>query len=179
MSDLRSIARNTSVLFATDMLNKVLGFLYVAYATRALGSAGFGIINGAIALVSLLSFFSDVGLSTLVVREVARDKSSLSKYMDNVIGAKIPLNILTFLLIVITANLLGYPQETAYAIYLIGLSTIVSSFYGVFNAVFQAHERSGVPVHRPGDELGPYCSAAPPWRPTITRASSSGRRYTC
>lgn len=63
MSDLRSIARNTSVLFATDMLNKVLGFLYVAYATRALGSAGFGIINGAIALVAILSFFSDVGLS--------------------------------------------------------------------------------------------------------------------
>jgi O-antigen/teichoic acid export membrane protein len=123
------------------MFNKGLGFIYVLIATRALESTGFGIINGAIATVSLITFFSDIGLSTLVIREVARDKSNLSRYMNNVFGAKIPLNILTFIIIVIVANVFSKSPETIYAIYLIGLSTIITSFYGVFNSVFMAHER--------------------------------------
>ena len=129
------------------MCNKVLGLFYVIYATRSLGATGFGIITGAIALVTLLSFLSDIGLSTLVVREVARNKSELSKYMDNVLGAKIPLSIITMVLIAIAVNVLvdlhatGYTQDSIMIVYFIGLSTIISSFYGVFNSVFQAHER--------------------------------------
>jgi O-antigen/teichoic acid export membrane protein len=50
-------------------------------------------------------------------------------------------------LIVIAVNMMvyfhmtGYSHDSIMVVYFIGLSTIISSFYGVFNSVFQAHER--------------------------------------
>ena len=47
------------------------------YTVRYLGAEGFGILS--LAFTGIFGVFSDLGLSTLTVREVARDKSSQSK----------------------------------------------------------------------------------------------------
>ena len=53
------------------------------YTARYLGAEGFGILSFALAFTGIFGVFTNLGLSTLTVREVARDKSLASKYLGN------------------------------------------------------------------------------------------------
>ena len=44
-------------------------------------------------------------------------------------------------LVVLTINLMGYPPDTTYLVYLLGVYTILSSFILFFTSIFQAFER--------------------------------------
>jgi O-antigen/teichoic acid export membrane protein len=81
-----------------------------------------------------------LGLSTLTVREVARDKSLASKYLGNIAVMKIFLVITTFGLIALTINLLGYPEQAIKIVYLVALSVVFGVFSGMLNSIFQAYE---------------------------------------
>ena len=77
----------------------------------------------------------------MIVREVARNKYLAKKYINNIILIKIILALLTFFIIIISINLLGYPQETITVVYFISLSFIFTSFFGIFYSIFQAFEK--------------------------------------
>ena len=54
--------------------------LYFALIGRLLGSAGYGLIVGACAAVSLLSQYSSLGSGLLLVQNVSRKRSAFSSY---------------------------------------------------------------------------------------------------
>lgn len=118
-----------------------LGFFYIMYTARYLGAEGFGVLSFALAFTGMFGVFGDMGLSILTTREVARDKSLAGKYLGNIAVMKVVLVVITFGLIAIAINLLGYPEQTIKVVYLIALSIIFSAFTGMFNSVFQAFER--------------------------------------
>ena len=111
------------------------------YTARYLGAAGFGILSFALAFTGIFGVFTDLGLQQLTIREVARDKSLASKYLGNIAVMKLILVIITFGLIALTINLLGYPEQTIKVVYLVALSIIFSAFSGMFYSIFQAYEK--------------------------------------
>ena len=141
MNTVRKIAKNSLVLLASNIISKILGFFYVLYIARYLGAEGFGILSFALAFTGIFGVFTDLGLDTLTVREVARDKSLASKYLGNIVVMKIFLVIITFALIALTINLLGYPQQTIKIVYLVALSVVFSAFSSIFNSIFQGYEK--------------------------------------
>jgi len=141
MNTIQRIIKNVGVLFISQMLSYVLGFFTLAYSARYLGVDGYGTLSLAIAFTGIFSVLMDLGLNTLTIREVARDKSLEREYISNITLIKIILSLITFILIVIFANISSYNQETLYTIYLIGLYTIFSTFSLLFYAIFQAHEQ--------------------------------------
>ena len=141
MNTVQRIAKNTGVLLISQIVSKVLGFFYIMYTARYLGVEGFGILSFALAFTGIFGVFSDLGLSALIVREVARDKTLISKYLGNIAVMKIILVTITFALIAIVINLLGYPKQSIEVVYLIALSVIFGPFTGMFNSIFQAYEK--------------------------------------
>jgi len=141
MNTVQRIAKNTGVLLIAQLASYIIGFFFVMYTARYLGAAGFGILSFALAFTGIFGVFSDLGLSTLTVREVARDKTLASKYLGNIAVMKVILVVVTFGLIAITINILGYPEQTIEVVYLVALSVIFGAFSGMFNSVFQAYER--------------------------------------
>ncbi len=141
MSKARRIAKNTGVLFVAQVITYLLSFFITIYTARYLGVEGFGILSLALSLTLIFNVFTDLGLSTLAVREVARVKSLTKKYLGNFAVMKLFLAFLTFGLITITVNLIGYSKEVDIVIYLITISVILTSFSGIFNSIFQAHEQ--------------------------------------
>ncbi len=141
MSKVRRIAKNTTILFLSQIISYILIFFYTIYIARYLGADGFGILSLALAFSGIFSIIADLGLSTLTVREVAKDKSLTKKYLENALLIKIILAFLTFGLIVLFLNLLGYPQETKIVVYLVSLSIILTSMSGIFYSIFQAYEK--------------------------------------
>ena len=141
MSDVRRIAKNTTVLLISQIIGYILAFFYTIYTARYLGAAGFGIISFALALGAILSIFTELGLSTLTVREVSRDKSLANKYIGNTLALKLILSSITLVSMVLVVTLLHYPPQFAAVIYYITLSFVVGAFTSIFYSVFQAYEK--------------------------------------
>lgn len=141
MNTIQRVTKNVGVLFISQMLSYILGFFTLIYSARYLGVEGFGILSLALAFTGIFSVCMDLGLSTLTIREVARDKSLAKDYVANITLLKLILALLTFLLIFIIVHLLGYNQQTIQIVYVIALYTIFTTFSQLFYAVFQAHEK--------------------------------------
>ena len=141
MNTPRRIAKNTSVLFISQIISYFLIFFYTIYIARFLGAEGFGILSFALAFSGIFSIFADLGINTLTVREVARNKSLTNKYLGNGILIKILLSFLSFGLIILSVKLLGYTGETVLVVYFVSISVILISIYGIFNSIFQAYEK--------------------------------------
>jgi len=141
MTVFKRTAKNAGVLFTSNIIAKLLNFFYTVYMARYLGAEFFGILSFAMAFALIFGVLADLGLQTLSVREIARNKSLTEKYLSNILGIKFILGLIAFSLIVIAANLFHYPPETIYVIYLISISVLVNSFNSMFYAVYQAHEK--------------------------------------
>lgn len=140
MNQIKTIAKNAAFLMAAQVIVLILGMVFVIYLARFLGTEGFGKYSFAIAFTGLFVVFADFGLSYLTIREVARNRDSAKKYIINTGVIKIILSIITFILILTAANLMHYPSDTTYAIYIFALYYILTSFSQVFRAIFQAFE---------------------------------------
>ena len=141
MNTVRTLAKNTSVLFLSQMIGYVLAFFYTLYSARYLGTTNFGIISFATAISGLFAIFTDLGLSTLTIREVARDKSRTYKYLGNHGTIKLILSIITMIVLVAFVNIGVFNDTTKYVVYLIGSSVIIDAFSGTFTSMFRAYEQ--------------------------------------
>jgi O-antigen/teichoic acid export membrane protein len=141
LNTVRRIAKNTSVLLIGDFISKFLGFFFIMYTARHLGAEGFGILSFALALTGIFGIFTDLGLQQLTVREVARDRSLIKKYLGNITAIKIILAVITFGLIILFIDVMDYPEQTIRVVYLIASSIIFTSFTQMFNSMFQAFEK--------------------------------------
>ena len=141
MSTIKRVAKNTSVLFIATIICYALGFFTTLYTARYLGPEEFGIISLAVSLTSIFGVLTDLGLNTLIVREVARNKKLADKYVSNTLVIKLALAFLTFVFIILTTVLLNYSWEVRTVIYIIMFSVIFTAFTSIFNAIFQSYEK--------------------------------------
>lgn len=135
------IAKNVSILFLSQMVGYVLGFFTLMYSARYLGVEGFGILSFALAFTGIFTVLMDLGLNTLTIREVARNKSLAQKYISNITLIKLLLSLSTFCLIFLIINIVGYNPQTMSVVYVIALYAILTTFSQLFYSVFQAHEK--------------------------------------
>ena len=111
------------------------------YATRYLGDVGFGKYTFALSFCYLFSIFSDLGLNTVLIREIAKDKTLANNYLGAGTLIKLVLSVFTVVLIFVAVNLLNYPDDTKLAVYILGFSVVIGSLSGLYRSVFSAYER--------------------------------------
>lgn len=141
MKTVRRIAKNTSVLLIAQIISYVCTFFITMYLARYLGVEGFSVWSIALSITGIFGIFADLGLGTLMIREIARDKSITNKYISNTALMKVFLSFLTFGLIALTVNIFGYAEIVKNVTYILALSIVISAFIGVLTAVFQANEK--------------------------------------
>lgn len=141
MNQVKTIAKNISSLGIAHAVTLTLGSIVVIFIARYLGDVGYGKYSFAVAFTALFSILSDLGLSTLTIRDVARDKSQAGRYLGQISALKVILAIATLLLIVSIINVLDYPKETTLAVYIIGASVIIDTFTRLFFSITSAFEK--------------------------------------
>jgi len=141
MSTAKRIARNSIILFGSNIISKTFTFLYIVLMARHLGKSDFGVFSFAFAFCGLFVLLTDMGLDKLTVREVSRDKQAAGKYIGNFVLIKIILGVVTFGLIALVINVMGYSNPTLNVVYLLGLHIVIRSFSNIFYAVIQANEK--------------------------------------
>jgi len=141
MSTVRRVAKNTLVWFFGDIVGKILSLAFIIYAARYLHAEGYGILSFALAFTGMFGILSDIGFYELIVREVARDKKLINKYVENIATIKVIIVVAVYGLMCLVINLMGYPTQTIVVVYILGLSIVFDAFAMIFNATFQAFER--------------------------------------
>jgi O-antigen/teichoic acid export membrane protein len=129
------IARNTSYFTVALILQKVISLSYFTMYARALGPADLGQYYFAISVTSIFSIFIDLGLSNVVTREIAKYPEKARAILASTVAVKLPLAVLTGVLVIAWANALHYSPLTTHLIYISVAAMILDSFTGIFFAV--------------------------------------------
>lgn len=141
MNAVQTIAKNTSALTLMSIVTMILGLIFTVSLARCFGDIAFGKYSFAVAFTSLFAVLLDLGFNQLTIREVARDKTLAKKYMGNLLTIKLFLSIIFCILVVAVVNLMHYPSDTKMIVYIFGAYTILTSFGGLFRAIFRAFEK--------------------------------------
>ena len=131
------IAKNTIYLTMATVGQKMLAFFYFVLVARIAGVENTGKYFLAVSFVIIFSVFMDLGLSSVLTREIAKDKKKANNYLGNILTVKVLFSVLTYIAVVILVNALGYPSLTKIMIYLAGIAMIFDAFYLSFYAVFR------------------------------------------
>jgi len=141
LSTIRRVARNTIVLLFAQAISYLLAFFYTIYMARYLGPEEYGIIALAVAITAIYNILIDFGIQQLLVRDIAGDQDLASRHIINACAIKVVLVVVSYGLMAIAVNFLGYTQSTANVIYLFGIATIINSFSQTFLSVSWALEK--------------------------------------
>jgi len=141
MSAVKRISKNIFFLSSAELVSKTLQFILMVYAARLLDQAAFGKFSFALSLSFIAVIVADLGINTLLIREISREKSKVGKYFLNAFSVKILFAIVTFAFVIIFLNLLSYPKDTSYIAYIIYIFIILSTFTDLFYSVFRSFEK--------------------------------------
>lgn len=141
MNSIQRIAKNIGMSGISQLAVSILAFILMIYIARYFGPAEYGVYSFAISFTTLFAIFADIGLSQFMIRNIARNKKLSEEYITNVSIIKIVLSIITLGLISFTVNLMNYPSDIVYIVYLFGVYTILTSFAQMFMSIFQAFEK--------------------------------------
>jgi len=141
MSVVRRIVKNTSALFLAQIVSSSVSLIFGVVIARVLGDTVFGKFAFALAFTEIFSIFSSLGYNTLLIREVSRDKTLVNKYVNNIFYFRVVFSLILYVLIIITINVMQYPDDTKIAVYLIGIFQILESLANVFKVTFRAFEK--------------------------------------
>ena len=135
------ILKNISILYLGEVISQIMTFFLVVYISRALGDEGLGKYSFIFTFSSLFFLFSDLGLQTLVAKDLSKKRSNVKFHLTNTHTLKLALNIASSLICIISIFFSGMGAEI---IKLLVLATIAMNFYysaGIIRAVFQAYQR--------------------------------------
>jgi O-antigen/teichoic acid export membrane protein len=135
----KRIVKNTISLLSAMVVRKFLGVIAIAYLARMLGPSDFGILNFAFAIISYFMLVTVMGLDTLGIREIARNRDKTENCVGNILVLRFCLGLLAFGLLFLFVSIVDKPAQVEYLILLYGLSLI--PYIMLLEWVFQGVEK--------------------------------------
>ncbi len=137
----KSLAKNSLWLALGEIINGILMFFITIFLARYLGIEGYGKLMFALSFVTLFIIPLDLGLSSLIIKELAGEKEKTKKYLDNLVLIRFVLGIIVFLIIALAVQFLGKESDIKNLVYLLGIWTVFQTNTQFFQAIFRAHEK--------------------------------------
>lgn len=129
MGTVKKIIKNTSFLLFSRGIGGLISFIVIVYLARILTTDDFGKINFAMAVIVYFSLISNMGLTLLGTKEIARSKEKISEYLGNVLTLRLGLSIISFTLLFLLVLFLNKSLQVKYLILLYGAAMIPSAFF--------------------------------------------------
>ncbi|MFC1511049.1 flippase [Candidatus Margulisiibacteriota bacterium] len=135
----RKIIRGFLTLSTAEVVSKILFFLATIYLARTLGPAQYGLISFALALLTYFSLGANLGLDTLGIRTIARNKAEVKTQAQQILPLKFFLGLCSLLLLILVLFLIDKPLAEKQLILLFALSILPMTI--LIEWVFQGLER--------------------------------------
>ncbi|PYV68047.1 MAG: hypothetical protein DMG96_37530 [Acidobacteria bacterium] len=137
----RQILTNTTLLAAARIIDRVSRMLLAFFVARVLHATGLGLYTAAVVYYELIVIAAETGSTTLLVREIGKDRSKTNSYVTHlclialVVSAALAASFLGIL------PLLRFNTEMAGSLRVIALAVIPGVLKTIQEGVFVAHQR--------------------------------------
>lgn len=135
----KKLAQNTVYLTMASIFQKVVAFVYFGAIAKYFGTELTGHYFTALAVITVVMVFNDVGITSVIIREVAKKTSDAVSWVRTMMGVKIVTVSITIGIAFIVPQLLGYGPEISQLIYIAVLVMIADtfslSFYGILRGL--------------------------------------------
>lgn len=134
------IVQNTFIFTASLIVQKIFSFSYFWFISSHLAPDAIGTYTWVLSYTSIFSIGMDFGLASILAREAAKDEAKTEGYLRTVYGLKIPLVIITS--IVLWAVYLLAPHSGNTTLLLLGANLIIilDAFTPTAYAVLRARQ---------------------------------------
>jgi len=136
----QTIFKNTFWLVVGEGITHFLKFILIIYVARILGATEYGKFTFALSFVSFFIFFSDFGLSQIVIREFAEEKEKQKEY-PAILSLKILLGLATLILMLICSFLITPDSAIQKVIWILAVFAIVNNFSEIAFAFLRARQQ--------------------------------------
>lgn len=135
------IARNSAFLLAGQVVERIAGYGFLLYITRTFGPALYGTYQTVVTFTAMAGTLSDFGLSNLITKDVAKDRTGACDYLARIFPLKGMLTLGAMFLLLGVTRLLGYPWEFCALVGLAAASSFWGLVVGLVGPYLAGHER--------------------------------------
>jgi O-antigen/teichoic acid export membrane protein len=139
-----STARNVGTRAAAEIVGKLASLVLFAAIARRLGVEQLGVFVLAFSVVQIAFVAIDLGLDRFLLREVARDRSTLGEWVGSILAAKAILAVPVLGATVGLTFLVDYTAQQQQAIAVVALALFFDSLGRTAFAALNAFERGDV-----------------------------------
>lgn len=135
------VATNAAALAASKVLTSVALLIWQVALARALGAGDYGVYGTISALMAVGASIPDLGIGSIVVREVARAPDRASNYFAAAVALHAMLAIAAYAVLQGAALLLGYDADLRLLLAFVGINLFVDALGTAGHNLFVARER--------------------------------------
>lgn len=120
------LARNTLWMFGGHGVRVFLQAIYFILIAHALGAGEYGAFVGAVSLVALVAPFASWGTGFILIREVARDRTTFGRYWGASLGVTALFGCILLCLVLLVSRAIWGTTVPLRALLLVGISDIIA-----------------------------------------------------
>lgn len=136
----RRVSKNSAVVLAAELSSRAVSFLFLLYLARTLGASQFGLYSVAVNFVTILAILYDVGVRSIVMREVARYRHEAARFYHNLLTAKLLFVLIGYGVIVLASMAIGSSTSFVLLVSLVAVQYVFVSFDEFHMSFFNALE---------------------------------------
>jgi O-antigen/teichoic acid export membrane protein len=141
MSSVRRIAKNFMVLGIAEIISMVLSPVLIVLITRLIGDEGYGKLSFAMSLAAILTILTPLGLDSLMIRAVARNRETAAKYLGNILVIELLMSVPCFGFVALASSLMHLPTDSTIVLYISGGYYILLILTGTIKYIFRSYEK--------------------------------------
>jgi O-antigen/teichoic acid export membrane protein len=137
------VVRNTIFLFASQIVARLIGFLYFIFLARVLGVGNFGIYVFTTAFIYNFVPIADFGLERLVLRDISREPGESRYYLSRLVPLRLFLALIAFVLSIVLGLVLGQPFGQILYLAIFGSALVPYNLTLLFASFLNSREKMG------------------------------------
>jgi len=137
----RRVLVNTGALTSASLWRIGISFVLQVLIARRLGVDGLGHYTIALAYLNVSQVIAELGLPTLLVRDLAQHPTHRRSYFRWLLGIQLVTSVLTWMGLIALTFVLPFAPVTAMSLWLVGASLPLYAITSASETLFQAGER--------------------------------------
>lgn len=137
----QTILKNSFWFAFGTTITKVSRAVIIVYVARIIGAEEYGIFTYALSIVGIFMLFSDIGLTSILIRELAKDDEEKKSFLSTITVVKIIFLVSTIILAGILGPLVSKFPESGHLIVFISIFVAMESIRGFFLAITRARNK--------------------------------------
>lgn len=141
MSEERKLFKNIASMSLSMIVPNFLNLLLIAIVSQILLKSGMNDYGAVLNYVTMFALMADFGLSTVFIRDVAKENGKMSPYFSTLLTLRIFTSVAMIVIALFLANFMPYDKRIVNYIFIFGLSQLIFQFGQIFLGPFQASEK--------------------------------------